>query len=143
MRIYKQYLHPHVPAVLLQLFLHFLSSQSGGIQHQMLPLNWLEDVGVVRHIQADLYLREEQNLLKHPFSLSPSLHPSRPLLPSLKCAGISCKNSQIRPPALPACGESGVCPSGPAGGSYQVIHSGRCSRRPEPHGENSDPKTGS
>ena len=59
------YLHPHVPAVFLQLLPHLLSSQSGSIQHQMLPLNWLEDVGVMRHIQADLDLGEAGVKIKH------------------------------------------------------------------------------
>lgn len=58
------YLHPHVAAVFLQLLPHVLSSQSCSIQHQMLPLDWLEDVGVVRHIQADLHLREAGNEIK-------------------------------------------------------------------------------
>lgn len=58
LQCYSMYLHPHVPAVFLKLLPHLLSSQSGSIQHQMLPLDWLEDVGVVRHIQANLHLGE-------------------------------------------------------------------------------------
>lgn len=52
--------------MLLQLLPHLLSSQSGGVQHQMLPLDWLEDVGVVRHVQADLNLKEAPQLKSEP-----------------------------------------------------------------------------
>lgn len=61
----SMYLHPHVPAMFLQFLPHLLSSQSGNIQHQMLPLDWLEDVGVVRHIQADLHLGRAGVQIKH------------------------------------------------------------------------------
>lgn len=65
MCVYSMYLHPHVPTVFLQLLPHLLSSQSGSIQHQMLPFDWLEDMGVMRHIQADLHLREAGVKIKH------------------------------------------------------------------------------
>lgn len=149
------YLHPHVAAMFLQLLPHVLSSQSRSIQHQMLPLDWLEDVGVVRHIQADLHLREAGNEIKrilvdsNSFSyLHTTCPPSssslfHPFLPSSGCAGISCRSSRIQPPILPVCGGSVVCPSGPGGGSYPVIRSGRCSRHPAQHGGSSGLKTGS
>lgn len=75
------YLHPHVPAVFLQLLPHLLRSQSGCIQHQMLPLDWLEDVGVVRHVQADLHLGEAGVKIKHTLTDSTNTHPS--LMPPL------------------------------------------------------------
>lgn len=75
-----------------------------------------------------------------PPSSSPLCHP---FLPSSGCAGISCRSSRIQPPILPVCGGSVVCPSGPGGGSYPVIRSGRCSRHPAQHGGSSGLKTGS
>lgn len=62
----RVYLHPHVPAMFLQFLPHLLSSKSGCVQNQMLPLDWLEDMRVMRHVQADLHLREEDTL-KHSF----------------------------------------------------------------------------
>lgn len=54
----------------------------------MLPLDWLEDVGVVRHIQANLYLGEikKHNLIDSvlpPYHISSLLHPSSYLLQSV------------------------------------------------------------
>ena len=53
----------------------------------MLPLDWLEDVGVVRHIQADLHLGEiKQTLIDTflpPHHSSSLLHPSSYLLQSV------------------------------------------------------------
>lgn len=78
------HLHPHVSAVFLQLLPHLLSSQSGRIQHQMLPLDGLEDVRVVRHIQADLHLGGAAVQIKHTSThvahLLPRLPPSSYLL---------------------------------------------------------------
>lgn len=83
------YLHPHVAAVLLQLLPHLLSSQSGGVQHQMLPLDWLEDVGVMRHVQADLNLKEAPQLKSEPLHGKPSHpHPPRVRTPSYLLQGV-------------------------------------------------------
>lgn len=53
----QSYLHPHEAPVLLQLPPHLRGSQPADVEHQVLPLDGLEDVRVVRHVQADLDLR--------------------------------------------------------------------------------------
>lgn len=53
----QSYLHPHEASVLLQLPPHFGGSQPADVEHQVLPLDGLEDVRVMRHVQADLDLR--------------------------------------------------------------------------------------
>lgn len=53
----QSYLHPHETSVLLQLPPHLRGSQPADVEHQVLPLDGLEDVRVVRHVKADLDLR--------------------------------------------------------------------------------------
>lgn len=50
------HLHPHVTAVLLQLFAHVFMALLAGVDHQIVPLNRLENVRIMGHVQADLDL---------------------------------------------------------------------------------------
>lgn len=55
-KILLTHLHPHVTAVLLQLFARVFMALLAGVDHQIVPFNRLENVWIMGHVQADLDL---------------------------------------------------------------------------------------
>lgn len=139
--VLRSYLHPHEASVLLQLPPHLGSSQPADVEHQVLPLDGLEDVRVVRHVQADLDLQgaPPQRVRRLPTvgaRAQAVVHS-----PSSGCAGTVGRSPQNRPPAPLVCGASAVCPSGPSAGSSPASRSAPRSTRPAPRGGSNGPRT--